>query len=94
MKVNIRIGPKGRDCYITETGTGYEFHPTRIKLVIDANSVPKLRMDFEVDDISVDGEKVDTELGKATLLAGEKWAKKNGFKLVPDDNLDVELGRE
>lgn len=93
MKVNILIGPKAVDTTITDSENGYKFHPTRIELVVDAKTIPMLRMDFEVDDISVEGINISTELGKATLLAGEKWAKENGFKLVPDDNLDVELGR-
>jgi len=94
MKVNIQLGPSGHECRITDAGSGYQFHPTRIELVVDAKEIPMLRMDFEADDVSVNGENISTELGKITMLHVEGWAKKNRFKLVPDDNLDVELGRE
>ena len=94
MRVNIQLGSHGHECRVTDVESGYQFHPTRIELVVDAKEIPMLRMDFEADDVSVNGENISTELGIATILAGEKWAKENGFKLVPDDNLDVELGRE
>jgi len=95
MKVNIRLGPSGHECYVTDAANGYKFHPTKLELVVEANSVPLLRMDFEVDDVNLEGENIDTELGLATMLAGKQWAKDNGFKLVPDDDkLKVELGKD
>jgi len=94
MKLDIKLGPSGHETYIVDRENGYKFHPTRIELVVDAQSVPMIRMDFEADDVTVEGENINTELGQATILAGERWAKENGFKLVPDDGLDTELGRD
>jgi len=93
MKVNIQIGPNAMETYVTDSESGYKFHPTRLELIIDAKEIPLLRMDFEADDIVVNGENIDTELGQATMIAAQNWAKENGYKLIPDDGLDVELGR-
>jgi len=93
LKLDIQLGPTGSMTTIVDRENGYTFHPTRIELIIDAKAIPILRMDFEADDIIVNGENIDTELGQATMLAGQKWAEANGFKMVPDDGLDAELGR-
>jgi len=94
MELDIKIGPTGLETHVVDRKTGYKFHPTRIELIVEARAIPTIRMDFEADDVTVEGENISTELGRVTILAGEKWAKLNGYKLVPDDGLDVELGRD
>jgi len=94
MKVDIKIGPTGNECEIRDKETGQNIPATRVELVLDAREIPMLRIDIEADDITVEGKDVNSEIGKVTMLHAKGWAKKNGFKLVPDDGLDVELGRD
>jgi len=94
MKVDITLGPMGSETHVKDRETGYEFHPTRLEVIVTPRELPLIRMDFEADDVSIEGLNIQTELGIATLIAGEKWAKDNGYKLVPDDGLDTELGRD
>jgi len=93
MKVDIKLGPDGHQCEIIDRETNQRIPATKLELLLEPNMVPMLKLDVEADDITVTGENVNTEIGKLTMLHVEGWAKKNGFRLVPDDNLDMELGR-
>ena len=94
MKVDIQIGPSGHECQIIDRETNQRIPATKLELILEPNTVPLLKLDVEADNITVSGVNVNTEIGKLTMIYVEGWAKKNGFKLVPDDNLDVELGRK
>lgn len=95
MKVDIKLGTDGREVEIIDKETGQRIVGiTELKLTIVPNDMPRLRLDIEADNITVEGKNIDTEIGKITMLHVEGWAEKNGFKLVVDDGLDVELGRE
>jgi len=94
MKIDIKIGPTGNECQVIDTETGQKIFATRLELVLDAREIPMLRIDMEADGVTVNGKDVNSEIGKVTMLHVEGWAKKNGYKLVLDDGLDVELGRD
>jgi len=93
MKVDIKLGPSGHECQIVDLETGQRIPATKLELTLEPNMAPLLKIDVEADNITVSGVNVNTEIGKLTMLHVEGWAKKNGFRLVPDDNLDMELGR-
>lgn len=94
MKVDVVIGPDINDVKVTDKETGEPLAVTRLVLTLETGEMPKMILDVEGDNVSVEGESVTTEIGQLTMLHVEGWAKKNGYKLVPDDSLDVELGRE
>jgi len=94
MKVDVVIGPDIHDVKVTDKETGKELAVTRLVLTLEANEMPSMVLDVEADKVTVNGKDINAEIGQLTMLHVESWVKRNGFKLVPDDELDVELGRD